>query len=218
MRSLCLSALLEAAASCVAAPGHTAQPFKPSPSASRFLFEHWRRSVLSLTERKLHELSNRFSRKQGVARVGDAEGTSECLDERFVAFVDPPYSGVQYSRFYHVLETINDGEFVNVTGIGRYPPILERPQSDYSIPSRSVKAIDLLLKNLASNGVVSILTFPTGATSNGLSGTLVEDLASEYFFVEKIVISGRFSTLGGNKVNRLSRVPAHEAIMTMRPR
>lgn len=46
-----------------------------------------------------------------------------------VAFIDPPYNSRQYSRFYHVMETITKWEKPNLAGIAMKPP--EENMSDY---------------------------------------------------------------------------------------
>ena len=143
--------------------------------------------------------------------VCDALELAKSLEENDLVFIDPPYSGVHYSRFYHVLETIAQGSCSTVEGVGRYPPPAERPQSDYSLRTKSKAALDTLLKTLSQRRVKVILTFPKEETSNGLSGTIVRELAEEYFFVKEKVVNGRFSTLGKK------HVPAYEVILTMKP-
>jgi adenine-specific DNA-methyltransferase len=131
--------------------------------------------------------------------------------------LDPPYSGVHYSRFYHVLETVARGTRGKIDGVGRYPPPSERPKSEFSLKSKSENALDKLLLKLAERDVRTILTFPEEETSNGLSGSAVEGIANKYFKSSKIVVNGRFSTLGGNLRNRKARIPAYEIILTLTP-
>src|ERR1700731_3453760 len=50
VRSVALAALISAASRCAAAPGHTAQPFQPTPGAAEFFFEGWRRDVSGQTK------------------------------------------------------------------------------------------------------------------------------------------------------------------------
>lgn len=46
-----------------------------------------------------------------------------------IAFIDPPYNSRQYSRFYHVLETITKWDKPKLAGIAMKPP--EENMSDY---------------------------------------------------------------------------------------
>jgi adenine-specific DNA-methyltransferase len=216
-RTVALAALICAASECAAAPGHTAQPFQPTRGAARFLFEAWRRDVAAHVRAALGRICPKFAQATGRATVQDAEAVAEKLGRNDVAFIDPPYSGVHYSRFYHVLETIARGTMSAIEGVGRYPPPLERPKSEFSVRSKSENALDRLLQKLSERGVRTILTFPQEETSNGLSGNTVEGVAKKYFKISKTVVNGRFSTLGGNLKNRKARIPAYEIILRMTP-
>jgi adenine-specific DNA-methyltransferase len=216
-RTLCLASLIAAASACAAAPGHTAQPFKPSLSASRFLWEAWRRDVLEKTKAALESISYRTAMCEGRAFVRDAIVATDTLDKGDLVFIDPPYSEVQYSRFYHVLETLARGACDNVSGEGRYPPIDERPQSLFCLSTQSQTAITTLFSKLAERKVRAILTFPWAKASNGLSGEQIKKI-SEGFFVSKCkIIEGRFSTLGGNLVHRKARLPSSEMVLLLSP-
>jgi len=190
-QAVALAALIAAASSCSASPGHTAQPFRPSRGAKEFLYDAWRRETL---------------------RKGD------------LVFLDPPYSGVHYSRFYHVLETIARGTCGPVCGAGRYPPAAERPRSSYSVTSEAPSALEHLLVGIADREAKAILTFPQRACSNGLSGPDVCAIANKYFRVKSTFKRSRFSTLGGtqdaegNGYGRRARQKTHELILTLTPR
>ena len=84
----------------------------------------------------------------GNAALGDANIVASEVRTSDLVFVDPPYSGVQYSRFYHVLETIARGSCEKVEGEGRYPPYSERPNSTYSRKSSALESIINLLQSL----------------------------------------------------------------------
>jgi adenine-specific DNA-methyltransferase len=217
-RSVCLAAVISAASKCAAAPGHTAQPFQPTDTAGRFLYEAWKRDPLSICENALFEICPRHAKVVGKAIVSDALDVAPSLRSSDLVIVDPPYSGVHYSRFYHVLETITRGWCSSVSGVGRYPPVAERPQSDYSKKSQSRLALENLLKTLASVKANVIVTFPSGECSNGLSGKIILEIARIWFDVEEKTINGRFSTLGGNNTHRSPRKPSSELLLVMQPR
>lgn len=224
-RAVALAALIEAASKCAAAPGHTAQPFQPTRSAKPFLQEAWDRDVPSRTKYALLSLTALCAKKVGFAEVKDANDAAKNLKKGDLVFVDPPYSGVHYSRFYHVLETIARGRCGEVSGVGRYPAPKYRPRSKYSVGTESVKALDDLLETLASRKTRVILTFPDHACSNGLSGNRVKTIAKRYFSVQQKTIRSRFSTLGGNgcgddpkSVGRAARNNANELILVLKPR
>lgn len=223
-RAVALGALIQVASECAAAPGHTAQPFQPTRSAKPFLQDAWNRDVRSRTKNALISLSRLCAKKAGVAEVRDANEAAMSLRSGDLVFVDPPYSGVHYSRFYHVLETIARGKCGKVSGVGRYPAPKYRPRSKYSVGTESVKALDDLLETLASRKTRVILTFPDHACSNGLSGNTVKTIAKRYFSIQQKTVRSRFSTLGGNGCGdpksdgRAARNNANELILLLRPR
>jgi adenine-specific DNA-methyltransferase len=213
-----LAALIQAASQCAAAPGHTAQPFQPTRTAKRFLTEAWARDLKTRTLAMLRTICSRRAQMKGSAEVADANCAVERLRKGDLVFVDPPYSGVHYSRFYHVLETIARGYCGSVTGVGRYPPASERPRSKYSIGSQSRGAIEDLLAQIARRGATGIVTFPDKKCSNGISGYLLKKLGLQYFRkTEHKIVRGRFSTLGGDGNHRDARQPSFELVLILRP-
>jgi len=218
MRELCLAATIIAASRCAAAPGHTAQPFKATRTAAQYLREAWLRGPFEYARDAARELCLIYATKAGHAKVGDANKTAKRLREDDVVFLDPPYSGVHYSRFYHVLETIARGGCGKVSGTGRYPPAEERPVSAFSRKGESVGAMRELLNTLSERGCTVVLTFPTEACSNGLSGRAVEEIAAKSFSVKRKSVKTRFSTLGGNTANRAARKVSDELMLVLRPK
>ncbi len=229
-RNVCLAALIIAASRCAAAPGHTAQPFQPTPGAGKFIEIAWKLDVFKSCENALKEIAPLHAKVKGTAVVSDAKKIISKLKKGDLVFLDPPYSGVQYSRFYHVLETIARGKCGPVSGVGRYPVISERPQSQFSNAGQSLRALEDLLSGLSKKDVKVIFTFPKGKCSNGLSGDKVLEVAGKYFKLDKKksrihqhVITGQFSTLGGNnklnknKREKKSRVKSEELVLLLEP-
>ncbi len=217
-RYVALASLLGAAGVCCASPGHTAQPFSGSQRSSKWLFEAWRKDILESLELQVEEISAKYAHLLGKAEVGDAVHEARVLKNIDLAFVDPPYSGVQYSRFYHVLETIARGGTNEVAGAGRYPPVKERPRSRFSVPTKSEEAMMDLLEALADNSTRTIVTFPWTESSNGLSGRQIAELAADRFHVSKTRKSSDFSTLGGNTNHRNARMSRWETILVLQPK
>jgi adenine-specific DNA methylase len=145
-------------------------------------------------------------------------GLAKNLKPGDLAIVDPPYSDVQYSRFYHVLETIARGSCGDVQGRGRYPAVELRPQSRFSKRSESEQAMRDLLGSLSEAGASVIVTFPRDECSNGLSGEVIATMAQENFRVCSKLVTGRFSTLGGDNTTRKARVNSEELILSLRPK
>lgn len=214
---IAVAAVVQAASRCVAAPGHTAQPFKAETGAAPFLLEAWQRDIVAQVTVSAASLSGRHALRAGNAFNGDANDVALTLKEGDIAFLDPPYSSVHYSRFYHVLESIARGHVGEVSGAGRYPAPEQRPSSNYSIPTKSEAALKVLLERIADSGASAIITFPSGETSNRLSGTSIADAASSRFDVRKTRVASRFSTLGGDHKHRGARQDTEELILVLRP-
>ena len=216
LRRVCLAATIVAASRCAAAPGHTAQPFKSTESASKYLHGAWSRDTFREAAVGLRRIAPLHAKRCGTTIVGDANDIAARLRRSDVVFVDPPYSAVQYSRFYHVLETVARGWCGDVGGVGRYPSREERPQSLYSRSARSSAAIEELLEKLSNRGCRVVLTFPLGECSNGMSGEWIEATAKRFFEVTRRTVKSRFSTLGGNTTIRDARKEAKELILVLR--
>ncbi len=229
-RNVCLAASIMAATRCAAAPGHTAQPFQATETASTFIKAAWKLDVIQACKKAMQEIAPLHAKIKGLVTTDNAVDVVAKLKKGDLVLIDPPYSGVQYSRFYHVLETIARGHCGEVSGVGRYPDILERPQSAFSNVSQSEKALDDLLHALSRRKATVIVTFPKGECSNGLSGDKVIQISKKWFTVapssriHEHVVTGKFSTLGGNnklnKNNRLkkSRVKSQELLLLLIPK
>lgn len=232
-RDVCLAAMITAATRCAASPGHTAQPFQPTDTASKFIEIAWNMDPIQACKNALKEICPLHSSVKGLSIVSDAKNIISQLKKGDLVIVDPPYSGVQYSRFYHVLETIARGIVGSVEGVGRYPALADRPQSAFSNAGQSVQALEGLLSGLSKKETTVILTFPKGVCSNGLSGDKVIEVARKYFDIDEKnsrihahdVVIGKFSTLGGNNKQKLkndriksSRVTSEELILLLKPR
>lgn len=223
-RTIALAALIQAASQCVAAPGHTAQPFQPTRTAKKYLREAWEKDIIERTKQSFISIAAIYAMQIGNAEISDANVAANRLRENDLVFIDPPYSGVHYSRFYHVLETIARGDCGEVTGVGRYPATSHRPRSRYSMKSTSSDALNQLLRTIASRGAKAILTFPDHQCSNGLSGDAVRDIARVHFRVKPRTVSTKFSTLGGtsddrdDEAGRAARQHAKELMLVLAPR
>ena len=216
--AVALGALIQAASKCAASPGHTAQPFKANETAGPFLIEAWLRSVPEIVLANATALGKRCARTAGKTYTKDALELAKETAPGDLVFIDPPYSAVHYSRFYHVLETLARGGTGEVSGTGRYPPPEDRPISDFSIVSKATAALKGLLKTIAQQGARAMVTFPAEHASNGLSGDSVREIAQEFFVIEEAKVTSRFSTMGGDRKHRAARHDAHELILTLLPR
>jgi adenine-specific DNA-methyltransferase len=218
-RVVAQASLIRTASRIAASPGHTAQPFQPGPKRDKFIQAAWSIDVFDEVERQVSRLSTRYAKRVGVTRTDDANIVAAELDPGDLVFCDPPYSAVQYSRFYHVLEGIALGGWSAVEGAGRAPALQARASSDYSRTTRATGAISDLLEKLRAVGCSVILTFPDTEASNGLSGQKIADLADRAWNVDFRTVAVAHSTLGGQGANgRNGRRKIHEAVIVLKPR
>lgn len=219
-RTVALAALLKTASACAAAPGHTAQPFQPTKSLLPFIGKAWARDVNTSVRESINRLSGTYAMVEGKAVVGDALDFARSLHEGDLVFCDPPYSAVQYSRFYHVLEGIARGGWDEVAGAGRAPSIMARRSSEFSMKSKSRLAMIRLLNELSERSCVAIITFPATPSSNGLSASDIVQMAEPGWNIECTLLESVHSTLGGSGVNskRGGRKKLEEAVLVLRPK
>lgn len=217
-RKIALAALVEATSKSAASPGHTAQPFQPTQSSAKYIIEAWLRDPWTLVKAAVLDIAGRKANTTGRGIVGDFTKTIAHLKPGDLVFADPPYSGVHYSRFYHVLETITRGVEFEPEGNGRYPTLEERPSSSFSKKSEAYLAASTLLENCSKKKLRLILTFPTVGASNGLKASDFLEMGVPLFSnIHSEEVQTNFSTLGGNKKHRAARQPCGESIITFLP-
>ncbi len=220
MRTVALAALLQVASVCAAAPGHTAQPFQPTESLLPYISQAWSRGIRTATRSALEAIAPYHAQHVGQAITGDAETVAGSLGEADLVFCDPPYSAVQYSRFYHVLEGIARGGWSEVSGRGRAPAQSSRKASAFSMKSKAPAAMQSLLETLWKRGCRTVITFPDANASNGLSGTDIIALANNNWHVETQYVDSVHSTLGGSNAGtgRGGRRTLKEAVILLSPK
>jgi len=218
-RTVALAALIHAASVCAASPGHTAQPFRPTGQLLPYIEYAWSRDVVSVTRTAIERLAPVHARVKGHAILGDALSTADCLNENDVVFCDPPYSAVQYSRFYHVLEGIARGGWDKIQGNGRAPERSIRSSSDFSMKSKAQGAMRNMLDTLRKRNCRVVITFPNECASNGLSGSAIMSMASESWNVTAHYVESKHSTLGGanDGGRRGGRRVVEEAVIVLHP-
>jgi adenine-specific DNA-methyltransferase len=146
-REACLGALLVAAAICTTGP-HFAQPRQAlSLQGFKDIMERRSRSVLWEFELALRRLPTRHSRIRPFRRVSNVDWlnaveqfNTDIGDSRPAAvYFDPPYSKLQYSRYYHVLNVLIAYDYPSVSGKGRYPPLDHRFSSRFEFNAGSAR-------------------------------------------------------------------------------
>lgn len=163
-----LTAWIAAAAALINAPGHTAQFLQPTTDEMYYRIRRsWARSAWETFLVRLDQLQSVGSREWRMAnRItrADARAVIKLPACRRVAlaYADPPYTKDQYSRYYHVYETMLEYDYPDSVGIGRYPS--NRASSNFSVKSTVVAAFSTLFRALSERAVPLVLSYP----DNGL--------------------------------------------------
>lgn len=197
-------AWLQTASRIAATPGHFAQYLRltTDAGAARVVAAR-RRSAWDLFWQDLAWINpygtTRWRRKNRVLS-SDASMIWPQLDARglgpAVFYADPPYSKEHYSRFYHVLETMERYDYPALSGAGRYRP--DRFASDFAIKSKVLPRTRSLLENIAARGDAVLLSYPTTGLLTDKLGIDLPALLGEFFTdVHQVVARpSRHSSLG----------------------
>jgi adenine-specific DNA-methyltransferase len=122
-----------------------------------------------------------------------------------VVYADPPYTDDQYSRFYHIFETLVLYDYPLTSGAGLYRP--NRFSSPFSLKSKASAAFHTLVSAVADIGADLVLSYPT----NGLlhdAGTCPKSILSKYYRKVECCYSLAYShsTFGASKGPARSKV------------
>jgi adenine-specific DNA-methyltransferase len=199
-----LCALIHAMSHCAAAPGHFAQFLVPRDKANtKYVGRIRNRSVIDRFYLALDSMPRIpcLDRSRNNAFCSDAtallrRGSLGVPSDRLVIYADPPYSKAQYSRYYHVLETIVLYDYPECTGKGRYRH--GRFQTDFSQKAGVRAAFEAFVAGAAEVGTALYLSYPT----NGLlcdSGLQIPELLARHYDHVEIAARVRLnhSTMGG---------------------
>lgn len=167
-----VAALCAGAVAVASSPGHMAQPLK-SRNALPYIAAAWRRDFWGLAETYLSRQSASRPLVPGTFEQAEIQQTYEVRSSDWI-FIDPPYSAIQYSRLYHVLEGIAVGGYPEVFGVGRMPPKADRIRSRYSFKSTALNSLRNLVSSLVGQGAHVVLTVPSLAGTNGIGSEALQ--------------------------------------------
>ncbi len=181
-----LSALLHAASVTTSGTSHFAQPRQLRKDSEVLAMARRRRtSVLE----KFREFSREIAETLDSLDL-DRGNRALCSDYRALlhengrgprwasearadlVYMDPPYTADNYSRFYHVLETLVRYDYPPLerdrrgeVGAGRYPEIARRFQSRFCRPAKVEEEFDRVISASANSGSSLVISY---GSPNGL--------------------------------------------------
>lgn len=220
-RSYYLTALLQSASQCASAPGHFAQFLEPrDASTARYIARMRSRSI---HDRFLGALDT-FERPKcfdlGRNRAFNSEATQlvQSLADGNVAtpviYADPPYSRAQYSRYYHVLETLVAYDYPDCTGKGRYRH--DRFQTGFSQTAKVIGAFTDFIDACAAIEAPLYISYPSNGLLGRAGGNITELLRERYpsvALVDRVILN--HSTLGG--APGVASIPVYEEVYHAKP-
>lgn len=201
-RDWMLAAWIAAASVLVNAPGHTAQFLRPnSDSAHTRIVRTWTRSFWNVFASALDtvcQVGTESWRRSNSVYVGDAldlVGAGE-LGDIGTVYADPPYTKDQYSRYYHMYETLYRYDFPDSSGAGRNRS--DRFTTGFSLKSAVVASFHDLCRNVSRMRVPLVISYPSSGLL-GDAGATVTDIALQYFGnVQSRSYNANHSTMGAS--------------------
>lgn len=163
-RDALMNALLVAASHCAAAPGHFAQPLTPRDAKNtRYIMgirrrSLWDRFIEALDELVIpscHDRASNGTYNLDAIRFVQTIGAEH---DDLVVYADPPFSRAQYSRYYHVLETLALYDYPVVEYNGRYRP--DRFQTGFSQRAKVSATMESFIESCAATGAKLFLSYP----------------------------------------------------------
>ena len=201
-RDWLLGAWITATSVLVNAPGHTAQFLRPnSASAHARIVRTWGRSVWDefiVALDSVGLVGTEEWRSKNSVFVGDALDliSTGQLHDVGTIYADPPYTKDQYSRYYHVYETLYRYDYPDSSGAGRNRS--DRFTTGFSLKSAVVASFHDLCRNVARMRVPLVVSYPSSGLLAELDLT-VADIASQYFAdVDTLSFEANHSTMGGS--------------------
>lgn len=201
-----LLALAQATGKSSTTTGHFAQYIKPNQNNKRYFISQRKKSIWIEWLKAIDQLTPVGSRRwRANNKVFNSDASTLICDLKnnrkkpAIIYADPPYTDDQYSRYYHLYETLLLYDYPKTTGIGRYRP--GRFRSNFSLKTEVSNAFDLLLEGCSRLESDFILSYPgNGLLGNDAGNTILVRL-KKYFNKAEIthMIDHKHSTMGASK-------------------
>lgn len=207
----CLIALCSAVSRCANTTGHFAQSLAPKQSNIQKLVNQRKRSVWDEFLRALDRLTTFGSKKwRSYNRVFQYDALSllrkkDQLKDVGVVYADPPYTSDQYSRFYHIYETLILYDYPAARGRGLYRD--GRAVSSFSHATKVKASIDRLILSTFELGADLILSYPSNGLLKNSRQKIMESIKRHYGREPDVVpLFHSHSTMGASKGSAAQQV------------
>ncbi len=116
-----------------------------------------------------------------------------------IIYADPPYSTAQYSRYYHVLDSMVEYQYRPVSGDGRYPD--NRFQTPFAQSAKVFDSMKELVAWTSKLGACFLLSYPENGLYCKKGGSIQELLRKYYGYVDvKYTVKHEHSTFGNPSI------------------
>lgn len=205
-RDWLLSAWLSAAAAVINTPGHTAQFLKPTtPEVTKRIERQRCRSVWREFAVRLDAIQPVGDSAWRRANRVTAEDALDVISQPVfgavgVVYADPPYTKDQYSRYYHVYETLYRYDYPGARGAGRSRPNGFR--TGFSLESEVESTFKAMAKRIADRELPLVLSYPADGLLASRNVDIKDLLQTEFRIVETVELVMDHSTFGGSTGSR----------------
>lgn len=185
--------------------GHFAQYLRPKASNYRAFQRQRRRQVWGELLGSVDELAPvgepRWRRGNKAFNQDTLVLLPRLIAERqapSVIYADPPYTNDQYSRYYHLLETLVLYDYPSMSGKGLYRP--DRFSTRFSLKAQSAAAMNDLVFASFQLGADVVLSYPSNGLVHSAGVDPLDILRQHYKDVEVCHAIGHdHSTFGASK-------------------
>jgi len=159
-KALYLTCLIYAMGYCQSSPGHFAEYM---PKDHPRLEPLRKLSILKAFLKKCREIKIIFSKYENLVLAQNYKellknaSNEKNLKNVKLIYVDSPYTSAQYSRFYHLLETIAKYDYPKLNYKGLYRN--DRFQSNFCYASKVKKEFDFILNTAKSLGAKIVISY-----------------------------------------------------------
>lgn len=201
-RDWLISAWISAISVLANAPGHTAQYLKPNTSSAHArIVRTWGRSLWAEFGEALDRVGQVGTptwRKKNAVYVGDALDlvSSGALSDIDVVYADPPYTKDQYSRYYHVYETLYRYDYPDSSEAGRSRS--DRFATGFSLKSAVIASFHDLCRNVARMQVPLVISYPSDGLLASANSDVREVAGAHFREIEVRSVDASHSTMGAS--------------------
>lgn len=197
--------LCHAALKIASTTGHFAQFMKPSEKNIKTFVRQRKRStwevwlscvaVLSPVGTRTWRENNKCFNKDSLTLLEEMSSLAEAPS---VVYADPPYTDDQYSRYYHIWESLVLYDYPQSSGIGRYRP--DRYTTPFSKKSTVIQAMDDFVLSCRKINVDLVLSYPENGLLSNAGSNIIDTLKKHYKNVEiSHCVDYQHSTMGASK-------------------